>query len=136
MTSMTPSDSHVSSVVLKTDRRGRVRTPAAKREALLDAFEDTCMSGAEFARHHGLAYPTFMNWLGRRRKAKSSEDPLPAPPGAVRFQEFLLDSESPAAPAPPGLMVELSGGRRLRIEHASQIPLAAALIRELEASSC
>jgi hypothetical protein len=34
MTSM-----NAESVILKTDRQGRVRTPLAQREALLDAFE-------------------------------------------------------------------------------------------------
>jgi hypothetical protein len=32
-------------VILKTDRVGRVRTPLAQREALLDAFERSGLSG-------------------------------------------------------------------------------------------
>jgi len=39
--------------VLKTDTRGRVRVPAERREALLDEFEKSGMSGAKFARLAG-----------------------------------------------------------------------------------
>ncbi len=34
---------------LKTDRLGRVRTPLAKREEILEAFEESGASGMEFA---------------------------------------------------------------------------------------
>jgi hypothetical protein len=44
MTSM-----NAESVILKTDRQGRVRTPLAQREALLDAFECSGLSGMKFA---------------------------------------------------------------------------------------
>ena len=36
--------------VMKRDVVGRVVTPAAKREELLDEFERSALSGAEFAR--------------------------------------------------------------------------------------
>ena len=45
-----------------TDRRGCVRTPREDREALLDTFEKSGMSGAAFARLHGIKYPTFACW--------------------------------------------------------------------------
>ena len=47
--------------VLKTDSRGRVRVPAERREALLDEFEKSGMSGAKFARLAGIHYATFAN---------------------------------------------------------------------------
>ena len=47
--------------VLKTDTRGRVRVPAERREALLDEFEKSGMSGAKFARLAGIHYATFAN---------------------------------------------------------------------------
>jgi hypothetical protein len=34
--------------ILKTDARGRVATPVARREELLDEFERSGLSGAEF----------------------------------------------------------------------------------------
>ena len=53
MTSTTESGT----AILKTDTRGRVWTPKADREALLDLFEQGEMSGAAFAGLHGLLYP-------------------------------------------------------------------------------
>ena len=35
--------------ILKTDEKGRVRTPAARRESLLDEFERSGLSGTKFA---------------------------------------------------------------------------------------
>ena len=49
------------SVILKTDRRGRARTPLARREALLDAFECSGLSGIKFAVMHGVKYPSLAN---------------------------------------------------------------------------
>ena len=46
-------------LILKTDALGRVHMPADRREAILDAFEQSGMSGQAFAKHAGLKYPTF-----------------------------------------------------------------------------
>jgi len=52
--------------VLKTDTRGRVRVPVERREALLDEFEKSGMSGAKFARLAGedvfTRLPSTTNW--------------------------------------------------------------------------
>jgi hypothetical protein len=40
--------------ILKTDALGRIQTPAEQRETLLDAFEHSGMSGAAFAKLHGI----------------------------------------------------------------------------------
>lgn len=96
---MNPSDSHAPSVLLKSDRRGRVRSPAAHREALLDAFEQTCMSGAELARQHDVAYPTFLHWMGQRRKVQGSADHQESP-GSIRLHEILVDTESATSISP------------------------------------
>jgi hypothetical protein len=45
--------------LLKRDVLGRVRTPKAKREEILDEFEKSGVSGAEFALLAGIKYPTF-----------------------------------------------------------------------------
>ncbi len=59
------------SVILKTDRQGRVRTPLAQREALLDAFECSGLSGIKFAALHGVKYPSFANWVQQRKRHRS-----------------------------------------------------------------
>ena len=56
------------SEILKVDEVGRVRTPSEKRQALLTEFDRSGMSGAQFARFSGVRYPTFMNWVQKRRK--------------------------------------------------------------------
>ena len=41
--------------------------PADRREAILDAFEQSGMSGSAFAKHIGVKYPTFATWVQKRR---------------------------------------------------------------------
>ena len=41
--------------MLKTDTLGRVRTPVERREALLDEFEGSGMSGVKFAEYFGIS---------------------------------------------------------------------------------
>ena len=45
--------------VLKTDVLGRVKTPPERREALLDEFEKSGMSGVKFAQFIGVKYQTW-----------------------------------------------------------------------------
>ena len=46
-------------VVLKQDVLGRVKTPQARREQLLDEFERSGLPGLKFAELAGIKYPTF-----------------------------------------------------------------------------
>jgi DNA-binding transcriptional regulator/RsmH inhibitor MraZ len=111
-------------LVLKTDIKGRVLTPAKEREALLDAFEQSGMSGAAFARLHGIRYTTFAHWRRMRRKLREAkEDRQPA------FQEVAIQAEKPSAHA---LTIELPGGGRVRLERADQLPMAKALLHYLD----
>jgi hypothetical protein len=60
--------------ILRTDAQGRVHTPAARRESLLDEFERSGLSGAKFAALAGIKYQTFLprgrpggaNWVWPR----------------------------------------------------------------------
>ena len=63
---MTPSEDRV----LKTDAKGRVQTPPARRESLLDEFERSGLSGKKFAALIGVKYQTFANWAQKRRKER------------------------------------------------------------------
>jgi len=56
--------------ILKTDDRGRVRTPVDRREALLDEFERSGVSGMKFAQLAGIKYATFANWIQKRRRTR------------------------------------------------------------------
>jgi len=108
--------------VLKTDERGRVRVPVERREALLDEFEKSGMSGAKFARLAGIKYATFANWTQARRKAKGQETPGSGP---LRLIEAVMEGGGSGS---CGLVIELPGGGRVRVESPLQLRLAAELL--------
>ena len=98
-------------VELKTDPRGRVVTPVARRESWLDEFERSGLSGAKFAQLTGLKYSTFACWLQRRRQERGA---APAsgqkdPAAAVRWLEAVVEQASPG-PGPESVRVRLSSG--------------------------
>ncbi|MDB6134360.1 MAG: hypothetical protein JWM59_2603 [Verrucomicrobiales bacterium] len=129
--------------LLKTDTSGRVRTTPERREALLDEFERSGLSGMRFAARHGLTYPTFASWAARRRKERMGMEeqkagPAPctprgaaAPVKPVRWLEAVTD-DAGAVPV-RGVVLHLPGGVRMEVAHADQAPLAAALLRALGA---
>ena len=51
------------SIVLKRDGLGRVRTPVERREALVAEFQCSGLSAARFAQLAGVRYNTFWTWL-------------------------------------------------------------------------
>jgi hypothetical protein len=63
--------------ILKQDGHGRVRVPAGRRESLLDEFEKSGASGAQFARLTGIKYATFAGWVLKRRKQRASLAKVP-----------------------------------------------------------
>ena len=56
--------------LLSSDVLGRVKTPAVKREAILDEFERSGMTALAFAEHIGVKYPTFATWVQKRKKRR------------------------------------------------------------------
>ena len=71
MTSTTTEET----LILKTDVLGRVSMPADRREAILDAFEQSDMSGQAFAKQIGVKYPTFASWMQKRRRLRGDRCP-------------------------------------------------------------
>jgi hypothetical protein len=123
---MTTTTSTNELTIMKTDKRGRVLTPPEQREAWLDAFEQSGMSGAAFAKLHGIRYTTFANWR-TRRKQQSRNNETAAP----FFEE--IDVQFPHAGS-GGLKVALPGGASVDINRAEQFPMVAALLKYLEHS--
>ncbi len=122
----------------KTDVLGRVKTPAARREQLLDEFERSGTSGQKFAGLVGVKYQTFATWVRRRKLRRAATLKTPkAPTAKVRWLEAVAGRVA-GDDAGSMLLVLLPGGARLEISCAAQIPLAAALVRALEksAASC
>jgi transposase-like protein len=112
--------------ILKTDVLGRVRMPADKREAILDEFERSGMSGAKFAERIGVKYQTFASWVQKRRRKRGQS-------GGSRSPSLALVEAVAGGPeqASETLMVELPGGAKVEMRGTEQAPAVAALIREL-----
>jgi transposase-like protein len=105
------------------DTKGRLRASKEQRRVILAEFERSGISAVLFARRTGLKYSTFAAWVQRYRRAKR-----PVQKSPLRLLEAVAAQPVPVVP----LQVQLPGGARLEISEASQIPLAAALLRALE----
>jgi len=134
--------------VLKADTRGRVRTSEERREALLDEFEKSGVSGARFAALVGVNYQTFAGWVHRRRKQRGGQSTEPSPTEhkstsveasqPVRWLEAVVEGTGVSAMAAAGgvaLWVHLPGGARLEIGNSGQVALATELLCSLEKSA-
>ena len=90
------------------------------------------MSAAAFARLAGIKYATFANWVQKRRqKAGGEGEQAVAGAGTVRLLEAVVEDEvlgKSGASRAMGLLVELPGGCRVRVESPIQLALAAELI--------
>ena len=127
MTPTTPPDE-----ILKTDAMGRVRTPKARREALLAEFARSGVSGQKFAALVGVNYQTFASWVQQWRRQRG-EHPVPAKGAEVfRLVEAVVEAGSDEAGAGREVLrVELPGGAWVEIGGGRQVVLAAALLRAL-----
>jgi transposase-like protein len=131
--------------VLKQDRRGRVRVPRERREGLLEEFSRSGLSGAEFARMAGIKYATFANWRQQQRRrggaAGDAAKDAVAMGGeprhglgqvtGLRLLEAVVEDgsqEQPGAINGVGLVIELAGGSRLRVDSPVQLAMATELL--------
>jgi len=119
--------------VLRVTLTGRVRMPKDRREAILDAFERSGMSGQAFAAHIGVKYPTFATWVQKRRRSRGdykSKQGKRKRAGEVTLFEAAVDSE--ATTTGGALKVETAHGLKLRIGSRAEVALAAELLQALE----
>lgn len=124
---MTDSDENQRYQLLKTDARGRVRSTRQQRDAVLDAYEASGLSGPEFSRTHGLKYQTFATWRQRRREQLEDGGSKPAP----AQQSITLVEATPAERPADTLRIDLPGGARMQINSGHQTRIAAQLLAEL-----
>jgi hypothetical protein len=88
--------------ILRQDTRGRVVVTAERREGLLAQFDQSGMSGIQFAKLAGVKYSTLAYWLQQRRKRQKGAltTPLSAPRGElgpeVRWLEAVVAGEEKA----------------------------------------
>ena len=136
MTALDSSDtvsSDSTSLILKTDVRGRVLTPRTRREELMAQFDRSGLSAKSFAELCGVKYQTFAGWLHCRRKAMSSESPTQKASQKVAWLEAVVGQAQAAGTGTTvGLVLQLPGGVRAELTSHHHIHLAAALVRALE----
>ena len=95
--------------VLKVDLAGRVWTPRARREAVLDEFERSGMPAVKFAQFVGVKYQTFASWVQKRRRQRNASAPAAVPPPALRWVEAAV-----ASPGTAGIGYRMRDGSRPR----------------------
>jgi transposase-like protein len=145
MTSTTSTDSANSlpvaigqGALLKMDTQGRVRTSKERRQAILAEFDQSGVSGAQFAKLAGIRYSTFAGWRQRRRNPKLGKGVVKTIPTAarrptLRLVEALIDPATQGGQTPDqGLVLHLPGGVRLELTSQDQVPMAVALVQALQ----
>lgn len=136
--------------ILKRDARGRVRTQLRQREALLDEFERSGLSGPKFSEVSGVCYQTLTGWIRKRRRARGGDGtaPLAVRPGPaggggallrwVEAETGMPDGGRALGDLRPGqgtavmpLRVKLAGGVEAEVSHEGQLSLVVELVRRL-----
>jgi transposase-like protein len=112
-------------VILKADRRGRLRYTPEQKQALIGAYETSGLSAPRFAAMHGVNYQTLVSWLKKRRQAN------PEHPALRSLVPAELEGGSPRHAASLPVEILLPCGVRLAVHTPSQMNMAATLIREL-----
>jgi transposase-like protein len=113
-----------------------VRVSRQRREELLDEFERSGMTGAQFARTIGLKYQTFAFWRQQRQKRKPAlTSPSPQKTATVEWLETVIDKANTSASGLP-VFVRLPSGVAIELAHASQAAIAAAFLRAWEKAPC
>lgn len=74
---MDGAETTIPTTTLRLHALGRVCTPRAQREAMLDEFERSGLSAARFARAAGIKYQTFVTWVQGRRHAHGDYERRP-----------------------------------------------------------
>ncbi|WP_309380215.1 IS66 family insertion sequence element accessory protein TnpA [Cerasicoccus frondis] len=114
--------------MLKTDALGRVKVPPKKRETILDAFEQSGMSGSAFASHIGVTYQTFATWVQKRRRQREAPISTAERKQPLELIEAVIDTGS----ADALLEMEVLGGIKLRLSRREDIALVVELLRALQ----
>lgn len=128
------TNTKVTDIVLKADRKGRVRTPVERRAAILEEYDRSGMSGQAFAAHYGIKYSTFASWLQKRRHQRTGAEPVVGV--GLRMVEAMVDSGSlTCSSLGTGLRIELPGGACLEMNDERHAGLVAQLLRALAGSS-
>jgi hypothetical protein len=125
--------------ILKQDSLGRVRTPLAKRQEILAAFDGAGTSAARFAAMVGMNYSTFCSWVPERNQKQGKDSALTGASAKPQVQwieaEIACGAKHPSVSN--GMELELlGGGARLRIGDERDAELAAVVLRAMGGGVC
>lgn len=112
-------------VIMKTDRRGRLRYSHEQKQAFIEAFDSSGLSGPQFSALHGVHYQTLVSWLRKRRQSSGDH------PALKSLVPALIDSAPPRDPSAASVEIQLPCGLRLIVHAPSQMDMAVSLIRKL-----
>lgn len=119
-----------------------MRVPKARREMLLDEWERSGGSAAQFADYVGIKYSTLANWIQKRRKQAGLRASL-LKPGAVdlskshgHWVEAIVEKNSEPKALESSLRIYFTAGAYCQIRNAREAGLAAELIGHLGARKC
>jgi hypothetical protein len=115
--------------ILKTDSRGRIQTPPERREALLDEFERSGLSGRRFAEMVGVVPVTFSAWVCQRRRKRANPKKSVGQIKPVTLLEAVVENRASAgASSSEGIVLELDGGAKIDVRTPEQLRLVAELL--------
>ena len=127
--------------ILRQDMRGRVVVTAERRAALLTEFDQSGISGMQFAKLAGVKYATLASWLQQRRKKQSgtapaaSSPPRGEPGPEVRWLEAVVAGAEKPAPAEgtasAAVVMHGPGGVWWKVENEDQARWTAVVLRHL-----
>jgi transposase-like protein len=128
--------------IFKRDRMGRVRVPKARREMLLDEWERSGGSAAQFADYVGIKYSTLASWIQKRRKRTGPKKSLLKPAEVDssksngRWVEAIVEKNPEPKAIESSLRIYFTAGAYCQISNAREAGLAAELIGRLGARKC
>jgi hypothetical protein len=130
--------------IFKRDTMGRVRVSRARREALLDEYERSGISGVQFANYVGIKYSTLANWIQKRQgrgrfdksQVKGSEGAEESTKANSLWVEAVIEKNSGQRAQEGALRIYFPAGAYCQIGNAREAGLAAELIGRLGARGC
>ena len=133
-----------SAEIFKQDTKGRVRVPRVRREALLDEYERSGGSAAQFASYVGIKYSTLANWIQKRRKReqlkktliKQGEGAVESGKTSGRWVEAVVERNCEPKAQESSLRIYFTAGAYCQISNAREAGLAAELLGRLGARRC
>lgn len=115
-------------LIIRTDRRGRLRYTAEQKQTLIEAYESSGLSGPKFAELHGVCYQTLVYWLKKRQSSATGH------PALLSLVPAELDHGQGLATGVKPMEILLADGTRLAVHGPGQVDLAVRFIRELQSA--